>query len=146
MLHSLEKGSWNIHAWECETQRPGGTVWPLREKPYHHYSQNQHIAELVASHFRVVSKGHTPFAIDWNQVSNRRLLQDNLAVQKLVVDIQRELKEPTSGTWDLRYRQRIKTLNLMSIVYCRHIHSRKAFKREDVASLNYLYTRKLVID
>ncbi len=86
-----------MRAWECETQRLGGTFWPLREQPRDYCNQNQHIADIVASHFRVVNKGHTPFAVDWKKISNQQLVRENPAAQQFVKEIQSELKEPNSS-------------------------------------------------
>lgn len=103
VLHSLEKDSWNMHAWEFETKRPGGTPWPLSREPSGYYQQNQHIAELISSHFRVVNKGHTPFSIDWNKISNRQLLHQNPAARNFVTNVQTDLKRPNSSESPLKY-------------------------------------------
>jgi hypothetical protein len=97
VLHSLEKDSWNMHAWEYETQRRGGTPWPLGLPPSEFYRQNQHIAGMVTSHFRVVNKGQTPFAIDWSKSSNWLLLHQYPAAQKFVASIKEILEMENSS-------------------------------------------------
>jgi hypothetical protein len=91
LLHSLEKDSWNMHAWEHEKNRPGGMQWPLRTDPREYYGQNKHIADVVSTHFRIVSQAHTPFAIDWSKALNRELLNDDEGTRRLVSSIQQDL-------------------------------------------------------
>ncbi|KPM36278.1 hypothetical protein AK830_g10293 [Neonectria ditissima] len=97
LLHSLERDSWNMHAWEYEKNRPGGTPWPLQKDPRDYRQQNSHIASTVTKYFRIVSKGHTPFALDWTKSLNRELLNENPHAQCFVSNIQKELADPRSG-------------------------------------------------
>lgn len=91
MLHSLKKDSWNMHAWEYETGRPGGPSWPLGpdRTPYKYLEQNQHISKLLSSHFRVVNKGQTPFSLDWTKKSNRELLRHHPGISVFIENIRR---------------------------------------------------------
>ncbi|CVL01697.1 uncharacterized protein FMAN_07897 [Fusarium mangiferae] len=97
LLHSLEKDSWNMHAWEYEKNREGGTRWPLRRDPCDYYGQNKHIADTLTTYFRIVTNGHAPFAIDWTKSSNQGLLGKSLHARSLIEGIQKDLQNHQSS-------------------------------------------------
>ncbi|KAF5596204.1 hypothetical protein FPCIR_4126 [Fusarium pseudocircinatum] len=97
LLHSLEKDSWNMHAWEYEKNREGGTRWPLRRDPCDYYGQNRHIADTLTTYFRIVTNGNAPFAIDWTKASNQGLLGESLHARSLIEGIQKDLQNPQSS-------------------------------------------------
>nr|RBQ95320.1 hypothetical protein FVER53263_09040 [Fusarium verticillioides] len=126
LLHSLEKDSWNMHAWEYEKNREGGTRWPLRRDPCDYYGQNRHIADILTTYFRIVTNGHAPFAIDWTKASNQGLLGESPHTRSLIEGIQKDLQSPQSN-----YRGELDVPN--------------EFRRDDVESLNYHYTKRLIL-
>ncbi|KAF5614435.1 uncharacterized protein FSUBG_315 [Fusarium subglutinans] len=97
LLHSLEKDSWNMHAWEYEKNREGGTRWPLRRDPCDYYGQNKHIADTLTTYFRIVTNGHALFAMDWTKPSNQGLLGQSLHARSLIKGIQKDLQDPQSS-------------------------------------------------
>ncbi|KAK2591794.1 hypothetical protein QQS21_010495 [Conoideocrella luteorostrata] len=127
LLHSLEKDFWNMNAWDYEKNRPGGTPWPLKRDPSEYCTQNKHIADTLSTHFRIVSHGHTPFAIDWSKPLNRELLNEDEDARHLVSSIQKDLSNSDSN-------------------YRRALSATKEFNRDDIGSLGYLYTKKLVLE
>ncbi|KAF5703111.1 hypothetical protein FGLOB1_9245 [Fusarium globosum] len=126
LLHSLEKDSWNMHAWEYEKNREGGTRWPLRRDPCDYYGQNKHIADTLTTYFRIVTNGHAPFAMDWAKSSNQGLLGKSLHARSLIEGIQKDLQDPQS-------------------IYTRELYAPNEFRRDDVESLNYHYTKRLIL-
>ncbi|PNP75449.1 hypothetical protein FNYG_11253 [Fusarium nygamai] len=126
LLHSLEKDSWNMHAWEYEKNREGGARWPLRRDPCDYYGQNKHIADTLTTYFRIVTNGHAPFAMDWTKASNQGLLGKNLHARLLIEGIQKDLQNSQSN-----YRGELDAPN--------------EFRRDDVESLNYHYTKRLIL-
>ncbi|VTT84417.1 unnamed protein product [Fusarium fujikuroi] len=126
LLHSLEKDSWNMHAWEYEKNREGGTRWPLRRDPCDYYGQNKHIADTLTTYFRIVTNGHAPFAIDWTKSSNQGLLGKSLHARSLIEGIQKDLQNHQSSE--------------------RELDSPNEFRRDDVESLNYHYTKRLILE
>ncbi|KAF5545338.1 hypothetical protein FMEXI_6086 [Fusarium mexicanum] len=126
LLHSLEKDSWNMHAWEYEKNREGGTRWPLRKDPCDYYGQNKHIVDTLTTYFRIVTNGHAPFAMDWTKPSNRGLLGESLHARSLIEGIQKDLQDPQS-------------------IYTRELCAPNEFRRDDVESLNYHYTKRLIL-
>ena len=67
LLNGLETDSWNLHAWAQETERRGGTPWPLSNRLFAYHEQNAHLAGMVAAHFKCAINGHAPLALDWTQ-------------------------------------------------------------------------------
>ncbi|PCD35660.1 hypothetical protein AU210_008222 [Fusarium oxysporum f. sp. radicis-cucumerinum] len=126
LLHSLEKDSWNMHAWEYEKNRDGGTRWPLRRDPCDYYGQNKHIADTLTTYFRIVTNGHAPFAIDWTKSSNQGLLGESSHARSLIEGIQKDLQNPQSN-------------------YGRELYALSEFRRDDIESLNYHYTKRLIL-
>ncbi|KAG7424210.1 hypothetical protein Forpi1262_v014756 [Fusarium oxysporum f. sp. raphani] len=126
LLHSLEKDSWNMHAWEYEKNRDGGTRWPLRRDPCDYYGQNKHIADTLTTYFRIVTNGHAPFAIDWTKSSSQGLLGESSHARSLIEGIQKDLQNPQSN-------------------YGRELYALSEFRRDDIESLNYYYTKRLIL-
>ncbi|EXK40212.1 hypothetical protein FOMG_07151 [Fusarium oxysporum f. sp. melonis 26406] len=126
LLHSLERDSWNMHAWEYEKNRDGGTRWPLRRDPCDYYGQNKHIADTLTTYFRIVTNGHAPFAIDWTKSSNQGLLGESSHARSLIEGIQKDLQNPQSN-------------------YGRELYALSEFRRDDIESLNYYYTKRLIL-
>ncbi|KAF5266401.1 hypothetical protein FOXYS1_2752 [Fusarium oxysporum] len=124
--HCLEKDSWNMHAWEYEKNRDGGTRWPLRRDPCDYYGQNKHIADTLTTYFRIVTNGHAPFAIDWTKSSNQGLLGESSHARSLIEGIQKDLQNPQSN-------------------YGRELYALSEFRRDDIESLNYHYTKRLIL-
>ncbi|KAF4341301.1 hypothetical protein FBEOM_4774 [Fusarium beomiforme] len=126
LLNSLEKDSWNMHAWEHEKARNGGTPWPLKRDPSDYYRQNKHIADTLTTYFHIVTNGSAPFALDWTKASHQGLLAETTPARMLIESIQRDLQDPQSS-------------------YGRELNVPNEFRRDDVESLNYSYTRRLVL-
>lgn len=98
LLHSLERDSWNTSAWEFETKSRASATWPLRREPGDYYRQNRHIADVLATHFKVVNRGRGPFTLDWVKPLNQQLLNDSRAAQQFIMSIQSDLRSPRSST------------------------------------------------
>ncbi|EWY91479.1 hypothetical protein FOYG_08567 [Fusarium oxysporum NRRL 32931] len=124
--HCLEKDSWNMHAWEYEKNRDGGTRWPLRRDPCDYYGQNKHIADTLTTYFRIVTNGNVPFAMDWTKSSNEGLLGESSHARSLIGGIQKDLQNPQSS-------------------YGRELYALSEFRRDDIESLNYYYTKRLIL-
>lgn len=99
LLHSLERDSWNTSAWEFETKSRASAIWPLRREPRDYCQQNKHIADVLATHFKVVNRGQGPFNLDWLKPLNRQLLNDSAAAWKFIMSIQSDLRSLQSSTY-----------------------------------------------
>lgn len=126
VLHSLEKDSWNLHAWMSEVRRDGGASWPLETKPEVYNDQNTHLAHLLCAHYKSICKGSTPLTLDWTRPSTKKIVHnDELTAQFL------------QGISELINKQELQRLKAQGDA---------RFTREDNSSLDLLFTSKLLID
>ncbi|KAI1154176.1 hypothetical protein F4825DRAFT_448814 [Nemania diffusa] len=124
LLHSLERDTWNMSAWDYETRGRGPAAWPLRRSPSEYCAQNKHIADIIATHFKIVNQGSSPLKQNWNKRLNQQLLSDSLPARRFILSIQSDFNSPTSH-------------------YKADLYRRKDFARGDPQSLNYIYTEML---
>ncbi|TRX91120.1 hypothetical protein FHL15_007908 [Xylaria flabelliformis] len=124
LLHSLERDTWNMSAWEYETSGQGSAAWPLRKSPSEYRRQNKHIAEIVATHFKIVNQGSSPLKLNWNKPLNQQLLSNSIPARMFILSIQSDFNSLNS-----RYKPEL----------CQQ----KQFARGDPQSLNYIYTKML---
>ncbi|KAI0857416.1 hypothetical protein F4860DRAFT_358596 [Xylaria cubensis] len=124
LLHSLERDTWNMSAWEYETSGQGSAAWPLRKSPAEYRRQNKHIAEIVATHFKIVNQGSSPLKLNWNKPLNQQLLSNSTPARMFILSIQSDFNSLNS-----RYKPEL----------CQQ----KQFARGDPQSLNYIYTKML---
>ncbi|KAI0202875.1 hypothetical protein F4808DRAFT_60996 [Astrocystis sublimbata] len=88
LLHSLERDTWNMSAWDFETKGQGAPAWPLRRNPTEYCQQNKHIAEIVATHFKIVNQGNSPLKLNWTKPLNQQLLSDSITARNFILSIQ----------------------------------------------------------
>ncbi|KAI0873286.1 hypothetical protein GGS24DRAFT_402699 [Hypoxylon argillaceum] len=96
LLHSLERDTWNMSAWDYETRGRGPAAWPLRRSPSEYCAQNKHIADIIATHFKIVNQGSSPLKQNWNKRLNQQLLSDSLPARRFILSIQSDFNSPTS--------------------------------------------------
>ncbi|RYC63531.1 hypothetical protein CHU98_g2665 [Xylaria longipes] len=125
LLHSLERDTWNMSAWEYETSSPGAAAWPLRKSPSEYCHQNKHIAEIVATHFKIVNQGSSPLKLNWNKPLNQQLLSNSIPARRFILSIQSDFFHSSTSH------------------YKAELYRPKEFVRGDPQSLNYIYTRML---
>jgi len=77
VVHTLERDSWNLHAWMSEVHRDGGAIWPLEADPEVYNNHTTHLARLLCAHFKSVCKGSTPFSLDWTCPQTKMLVHDD---------------------------------------------------------------------
>ncbi|KAI1278994.1 hypothetical protein F5Y07DRAFT_406625 [Xylaria sp. FL0933] len=124
LLHSLERDTWNMRAWEYETSSRGAAPWPLRRTPSEYCDQNKHIADIIATHFRIVNQGSSPLKQNWNKPLNQQLLSNSALARRFILSIQSDFNAPVSN-------------------YKAELHRPKEFIRGNPQSLNYTYTQML---
>ncbi|KAI0448389.1 hypothetical protein F5B21DRAFT_126656 [Xylaria acuta] len=125
LLHSLERDTWNMSAWEYEISSQGAAAWPLRKSPAEYCHQNKHIAEIVATHFKIVNQGSSPLKLNWNKPLNQQLLSNSIPARMFIRSIQSDFNNPTGSH------------------YKAELYQPRGFAREDPQSLNYIYTKML---
>lgn len=60
---ALEEDTWNLETWNCgvkSTEISPPIEWPLKEPPEALLDRNMRLVDVLAAHFRGVSKGHVP--------------------------------------------------------------------------------------
>ncbi|KAI1419200.1 hypothetical protein F5Y12DRAFT_789271 [Xylaria sp. FL1777] len=124
LLHSLERDTWNMRAWDYETISRGAAAWPLKRSPSEYCDQNKHIADIIATHFKIVNQGSTPLKQNWNKPLNQQLLSNSALARGFIQSIQSDFNAPVSN-------------------YKPELHRPKEFVRGNPQSLNYMYTRML---
>ncbi|KAI0532102.1 hypothetical protein GGR58DRAFT_507768 [Xylaria digitata] len=124
LLHSLEKDTWNMRAWEYEIGGRAVSAWPLRKSPSEYCDQNKHIADIIATHFKIVNQGNSPLKQNWNKPLNQQLLSNSLPARKFILSIQSDFHAADSN-------------------YKAELHRPKEFIRSDPQSLDYIYTQML---
>ncbi|KAI3316736.1 hypothetical protein HD806DRAFT_516901 [Xylariaceae sp. AK1471] len=124
LLHSLERDTWNMSAWKYETSSRGAASWPLRKSPSDYCDQNKYIADVLATHFRVVNQGCSPLKQNWNKPLNQQLLSNSVPARRFISSIQCDFNSPTSN-------------------YEAELRRSREFARSNAQSLNYIYTKML---
>ncbi|KAI0423534.1 hypothetical protein F5Y09DRAFT_336506 [Xylaria sp. FL1042] len=124
LLHSLERDTWNMRAWEYETSGRGAAPWPLKRTPSEYCDQNKHIADIIATHFKIVNQGSSPLKQNWNKPLNQQLLSNSILARRFILSIQSDFNAPVSN-------------------YKAELHRPKEFARGNPQSLNYTYTQML---
>ncbi|KAI1127254.1 hypothetical protein F5Y10DRAFT_243219 [Nemania abortiva] len=124
LLHSLERDTWNMSAWDYETRGRGPAAWPLRRSPSEYCAQNKYIADIIATHFKIVNQGSSPLKQNWNKPLNQQLLSDSLPARMFILSIQSDFNSTISN-------------------YKAELSRPTKFARDDPQSLNYTYTKML---
>ncbi|KAI0975629.1 hypothetical protein F4678DRAFT_469508 [Xylaria arbuscula] len=124
LLHSLERDSWNMKAWEYETNGRGAAPWPLKRSPSEYCNQNKHIADIIATHFKIVNQGSSPLQQNWNKPLNQQLLSNSVIARRFILSIQSDFNSPVSS-------------------YKAELHEPIHFARSNPLSMNYMYTQML---
>ncbi|KAI0111107.1 hypothetical protein GGR51DRAFT_547303 [Nemania sp. FL0031] len=124
LLHSLERDTWNMSAWDYETRGRGPAAWPLRRTPSEYCAQNKYIADIIATHFKIVNQGSSPLKQNWKKPLNQQLLSDSLPARMFILSIQSDFNSSTSN-------------------YKSELEQPAKFARSDAQSLNYIYTKML---
>ncbi|KAK5626747.1 hypothetical protein RRF57_002462 [Xylaria bambusicola] len=144
LLHSLERDTWNMRAWDHETRSRGAAAWPLKRTPSEYCDQNKHIADVVATHFKIVNQGNSPLKQNWNKPLNQQLLSNSVRARRFILSIQSDFNSPSSSM--LRRSLTVKLIRLSAdagLAYKAELHRPKDFTRGNPQSLNYTYTHML---
>lgn len=100
LLHSLERDTWNMSAWDYETRSRGAAAWPLSKSPSEYCDQNKHIANIIATHFKIVNHGGSPLKQNWNKPLNQQLLSDSILARRFILSIQSDFNDSTSSKFN----------------------------------------------
>ena len=65
LMNALERDSWRLYYWMFHVD--DGRSWQHPSPPKRLIEKNDALAESLAAHFAAISKGITPFAMDWSR-------------------------------------------------------------------------------
>ncbi|KAI5794831.1 hypothetical protein FPQ18DRAFT_328492 [Pyronema domesticum] len=99
-------------------------IWPVKMCPSELIKKNEHLADMLVSHFRTISRGYVPFTLDWDQ--------------KQVVQMAGNEREAVDY---------MKSMSTHVSKFERNLLARLSaeYSREDAASLDGIYTSKLML-
>lgn len=145
LLHSLERDTWNMSAWDYETRSRGAAAWPLSKSPSEYCDQNKHIANIIATHFKIINRGSSPLKQNWNKSLNQQLLSDSILARRFILSIQSDFNDSTSSKFISKPFPSCRSYpgSLHCLEYKAELSRRKGFSRNDPQSLNYTYTMML---
>ncbi|KAI5788740.1 hypothetical protein FPQ18DRAFT_261947 [Pyronema domesticum] len=126
LMNSLERDSWRLYYWMCHSEQ--GNTWQHPTAPKRLIEKNDALAESLAAHFAAISKGITPFALDWSREQSFGLIgncEDPHGVLGAIERIGRGLRNPEHAIY---------TGNVMA-----------HYSQHDERSLDFLYSSKVMI-
>lgn len=115
LLHSLERDTWNMSAWGYETGSQGPAAWPLRKTPSEYCHQNKHIAEIVATHFKIVNQGISPLKLNWTKPLNQQLLSNSIPAWRFIRSIQNDFDNLASRKFSTHLHRNNKVNKVLMI-------------------------------
>jgi hypothetical protein len=65
VMNALERDSWRLYYWVFHME--DGYAWRHPSPPQRLVEKNNVLAESLAAHFAAISKGLTPFSLDWSR-------------------------------------------------------------------------------
>lgn len=78
LLNALERDTWRLYYWYFHAH--DGYTWKHPLTPAQLIDKNTRLADSLAAHFAAISKGLTPFALDWTREQTLALVSKDEAV------------------------------------------------------------------
>lgn len=72
LMNTLERDSWRLYYWMFHSE--DGYAWRHPTAPKELIEKNEMLAESLAAHFTAISKGITPFSLDWSREQSAALI------------------------------------------------------------------------
>lgn len=145
LMNALERDSWRLYYWIFHME--DGYMWRHPTSPKKLIEKNDVLAESLAAHFAAISKGLTPFALDWSREQTMGLLgscEDPEGVLGAMERIGRNLRNPGMLSREPHMPPPCLTLRpLDHTLYISNIFS--AYRQDDQRSLDFLYSSKVMI-
>jgi len=82
VLNTLERDTWRLYYWYFHAQ--DGYTWRHPLSPSQLIDKNTRLADSLAAHFQAISKGLTPFALDWTREQTLALVGTDDEVVKYI--------------------------------------------------------------
>lgn len=72
LMNALERDSWRLYYWMFHSE--DGYEWRHPSAPKELIEKNEMLAESLAAHFTAISKGISPFSLDWSREQSGALV------------------------------------------------------------------------
>ncbi|PUU81733.1 hypothetical protein B9Z19DRAFT_1099562 [Tuber borchii] len=126
LMSALERDSWRLYYWVFHME--DGYAWRHPSPPQRLVEKNNTLAESLAAHFAAISKGLTPFSLDWSREQTVALIgncEDAPLMLESMERIGRGLRSPDHA---------LRVENVLS-----------HYRESDEKSLDFLYTSKVMV-
>lgn len=103
LMNALERDSWRLYYWVFHME--DGYAWRHPSTPERLIEKNNTLAGSLAAHFAAISKGLTPFALDWSSDQTLALIghcEDPDSILGAIERIGRNLRSPGMSLCILR--------------------------------------------
>ena len=147
VMSALERDSWRLYYWVFHME--DGYAWRHPSTPQGLVEKNNVLAESLAAHFAAISKGLTPFSLDWSREQTVALIgncEDAPAMLESLERIGRGLRSP--GVFPLLkdFCTTFTFANIRSSDHALRVENVLSHYREgDERSLDFLYTSKVMV-
>ncbi|TGZ80584.1 hypothetical protein EX30DRAFT_307396 [Ascodesmis nigricans] len=126
LMNTLERDSWRLYYWMFHLN--DGCTWPHATTPKELLQKDEMLAESLAAHFTAISKGITPFSLDWTREQTAALVGNIEGADAIVAAFERVgrgLRNPDHA---------LHVTNVLS-----------NYHAADEKSLDFLYTSKVMM-
>lgn len=113
------------------------------ESPGFLADKNKHLINILASHFRAVSKGHTPFSLEWKKIEVQDIVGKDQDAIRYMTRVGAEVKRRAGK---LPLASIIVTLVLIGIVDILKEKLDSNYARGNQDSLNMKFSSRLMLD
>lgn len=126
LMNALERDSWRLYYWVFHMD--DGYAWRHPSSPQRLIEKNNILAESLAAHFSAISKGLTPFSLDWSHEQIAALIgncEGHRSMLESLEKIGRNLRSPDHA---------LRVENILS-----------HYREGDERSLDFLYSSRVMI-
>ncbi|KAH8153801.1 uncharacterized protein LAJ45_01568 [Morchella importuna] len=126
LMNALERDSWRLYYWVFHMD--DGYAWRHPSSPQRLIEKNNILAESLAAHFSAISKGLTPFSLDWSREQTVALIgncEDRQSMLESMERIGRGLRSPDHA---------LRVENVLAL-----------YRESNESSLDFLYTSKVMV-
>lgn len=124
-LNTLERDTWRLYYWCFHAQE--GYTWRHPLTPLQLIEKNHRLADSLAAHFQAISKGLTPFALDWTREQTIALVSSDPQIVQYIESIGKMVRDQES----IRRR--------------RNVATGAGYVESDERSLDFMYSGRVMI-
>lgn len=87
LMNTLERDSWRLYYWMFHMD--DGCTWKHSATPKELLQKDEMLAESLAAHFTAISKGITPFSLDWSREQTAALIGNIEGADAILASLER---------------------------------------------------------